>query len=35
MGQYVIEFRSGTYFQNLNADNGGPMATALRLLRGC
>lgn len=25
---YVIEFRSGTYFQNIDADRGGAMATA-------
>lgn len=24
----VIEFRSGTYFQNLTADHGGPLDTA-------
>lgn len=27
---YVIEFRSGTYYQNADADKGGPMATAQR-----
>lgn len=30
MGQVVIEFRSGTYFQSLASNNGGPMATAQR-----
>lgn len=25
---WVIEFRSGTYFQNLEADHGGPKETA-------
>lgn len=28
MPLYVIEFRSGTFFQNLEADNGGPRNTA-------
>ena len=28
MVKWVIEFRSGNYFQNLTADNGGPMKTA-------
>ncbi len=28
--EYVIEFRSGSFFQNLEADNGGKMATAQR-----
>lgn len=28
MKKWVIEFRSGTYFQNLEADNGGLMRTA-------
>lgn len=27
---YVIEFRSGSFFQNLDAENGGPKATAQR-----
>lgn len=26
--QFVIEFRSGKYFQNLEDDYGGPMSTA-------
>jgi hypothetical protein len=25
---FVIEFRSGTYFQNLRSQNGGPLKTA-------
>jgi len=25
---FVIEFRSGTYFQNLSSQNGGPLKTA-------
>lgn len=30
MSGYVIEFRSGTFFQNLDADKGGPRETAQR-----
>jgi hypothetical protein len=26
--QYVIEFRNGSFFQNLEADHGGPKKTA-------
>lgn len=28
--EHVIEFRSGSFFQNLKADRGGPMNTAQR-----
>lgn len=28
--EYIIEFRSGTYFQNLEAEYGGPAKTAQR-----
>ena len=28
VGEYVIEFRSGSFFQNLDATNGGPPASA-------
>ena len=28
--QYIIEFRNGSFFQNLNADHGGPRETAQR-----
>lgn len=27
---YVIEFRDGSFFQNLESDHGGPKATAQR-----
>jgi hypothetical protein len=27
-GEWVIEFRSGSFFQSLDADNGGPAKTA-------
>lgn len=27
---YVIEFRNGTFFQSLEADHGGPLASAQR-----
>lgn len=30
---YVIEFRNGSYFQNLDAERGGPLATAQRFAR--
>jgi hypothetical protein len=29
-GRFVIEFRSGTFFQNMEAENGGPCGTAQR-----
>lgn len=29
-GEWVIEFRSGSFFQSLDADNGGPTKTARR-----
>ena len=30
VNKWIIEFRSGNYFQNLKADNGGPAQTAMK-----
>lgn len=30
--EYIIEFRSGTYFQSLEADRGGPRESAKRFV---